>query len=85
MSIYIFSARHYMKQVVEGLLYLHSHNILHRDLTLANLLLTKTMDVVGLSFISYIVIMASMKSQCSHNIYKFESRPIWSNCHVNVK
>ncbi|KAK3099608.1 hypothetical protein FSP39_006997 [Pinctada imbricata] len=38
-------AQHFMKQIVEGMLYLHSHGILHRDLTLANLLLTKTMDV----------------------------------------
>lgn len=38
-------ARHYMVQIVSGMLYLHSHGILHRDLTLANLLLTKTMDV----------------------------------------
>ncbi|VDN97225.1 unnamed protein product [Rodentolepis nana] len=38
-------ARHYMKQIVNGLLYLHSHKILHRDLTLANLLLTKDMKV----------------------------------------
>lgn len=35
-----------MAQVVEGLLYLHSHNILHRDMSLANLLLTKDMRVV---------------------------------------
>lgn len=38
-------ARHYLKQLINGLLYLHSHNILHRDLTLANLLLTKDMKV----------------------------------------
>lgn len=38
-------ARHFMKQILEGMLYLHSYNILHRDLTLANLLLTKDMDV----------------------------------------
>ncbi|VDD82212.1 unnamed protein product [Mesocestoides corti] len=38
-------ARHYMKQIISGLLYLHSHNILHRDLTLSNLLLTKDMKV----------------------------------------
>ncbi|VDL98432.1 unnamed protein product [Schistocephalus solidus] len=40
-------ARHYMKQIISGLLYLHSHNILHRDLTLANILLTKDMKVVS--------------------------------------
>lgn len=34
-----------MYQIVEGLLYLHSHNILHRDMTLANLLLTKEMRI----------------------------------------
>ncbi|XP_073996152.1 polo like kinase SAK [Rhodnius prolixus] len=34
-----------MHQIVEGLLYLHSHNILHRDMTLANLLLTKEMRI----------------------------------------
>nr|CAG4651703.1 EOG090X03P9 [Triops cancriformis] len=38
-------ARQVMIQVVEGMLYLHSHNILHRDLSLANLLLTKDMRV----------------------------------------
>lgn len=38
-------ARHFMRQIVEGMLYLHSYGILHRDLTLANLLLTKSMDV----------------------------------------
>uniref|UniRef100_A0A0A9XPB5 Serine/threonine-protein kinase PLK4 n=1 Tax=Lygus hesperus TaxID=30085 RepID=A0A0A9XPB5_LYGHE len=38
-------AAHIMRQVVEGLLYLHSHNIIHRDLSLANLLLTKNMKV----------------------------------------
>ena len=36
---------HYMKQVIQGLLYLHSHGILHRDLTLANLLLSGDMNV----------------------------------------
>lgn len=38
-------ARKIMSQVVTGLLYLHSHGILHRDLTLANLLLTRDMNV----------------------------------------
>ena len=36
-----------MKQILEGMLYLHSYGILHRDLTLANLLLTRDMDVVS--------------------------------------
>ncbi|ESP02150.1 hypothetical protein LOTGIDRAFT_111267 [Lottia gigantea] len=34
-------ARHFMKQIVEGMFYLHSHGILHRDLTLSNLLLSR--------------------------------------------
>jgi polo-like kinase 4 len=39
--------RHYLKQVVDGMIYLHSNDILHRDLTLSNLLLTKEMNVVS--------------------------------------
>ena len=42
------------KQIVQGLLYLHSHQILHRDLSLANLLLTKDMDAV--SFVKRLMI-----------------------------
>lgn len=38
-------ARHYLKQIVDGMIYLHSHSILHRDLTLSNLLLTKEMNI----------------------------------------
>lgn len=38
-------ARYIIRQVVEGLLYLHKHNIVHRDMTLTNLLLTKDMRV----------------------------------------
>lgn len=38
-------AANIMKQVVAGLIYLHSHQILHRDLTLANLLLTADMSI----------------------------------------
>ncbi|XP_032670106.1 serine/threonine-protein kinase PLK4 isoform X2 [Odontomachus brunneus] len=34
-----------IRQVVQGLLYLHSHQILHRDMSLANLLLTRDMQV----------------------------------------
>lgn len=43
-------AQHFMRQIVEGMLYLHSHGILHRDLTLANLLLTRNMNVVSSPF-----------------------------------
>ncbi|XP_059479721.1 serine/threonine-protein kinase PLK4 [Neocloeon triangulifer] len=34
-----------IRQVTQGLLYLHSHRILHRDLTLANLLITSELNV----------------------------------------
>ncbi|THK33125.1 serine/threonine-protein kinase PLK4 isoform X1 [Diachasma alloeum] len=34
-----------IKQVVQGLLYLHYHQILHRDMSLSNLLLTRDMQV----------------------------------------
>lgn len=34
-----------LRQVVSGLIYLHSHQILHRDMSLSNLLLTKDMQV----------------------------------------
>lgn len=44
--ILFFSAHKLLTQIVSGLLYLHSHGILHRDLSLGNLLLTKNMDVV---------------------------------------
>lgn len=38
-------ASHLLGQVVSGLLYLHSHRILHRDLSLSNLLLTHDLHV----------------------------------------
>ena len=43
----VFVARNIAKQVVDGLLYLHSHGILHRDIKLSNLLLTNSFDVVS--------------------------------------
>ncbi|XP_072745822.1 serine/threonine-protein kinase PLK4-like [Anoplolepis gracilipes] len=39
------NAARIMRQVVQGLLYLHSHQILHRDMSLSNLLLTRDMQV----------------------------------------
>lgn len=39
------TARHFMHQIVKGMLYLHTHGILHRDLTLSNLLLTNNMNI----------------------------------------
>ncbi|XP_068608300.1 serine/threonine-protein kinase PLK4 [Brachionichthys hirsutus] len=38
-------ARHFMHQIVKGMLYLHTHGILHRDLTLSNLLLTSSVNI----------------------------------------
>ncbi|KAM8970589.1 serine/threonine-protein kinase PLK4 isoform X1 [Sarcophilus harrisii] len=38
-------ARQFMHQITTGMLYLHSHGILHRDLTLSNLLLTRNMNI----------------------------------------
>ncbi|XP_053672993.1 serine/threonine-protein kinase PLK4 [Anopheles nili] len=34
-----------LRKIVDGLLYLHSHKILHRDISLSNLLLTKDMSI----------------------------------------
>lgn len=41
----LLTARHFLHQIITGMLYLHSHGILHRDLTLSNLLLTSNMNV----------------------------------------
>ncbi|CAB1330955.1 unnamed protein product [Coregonus sp. 'balchen'] len=37
--------QHFMHQIVKGMLYLHTHGIMHRDLTLSNLLLTSNMNL----------------------------------------
>ena len=39
------TARRYMIQIVGGMKYLHTHAILHRDLSLTNLLLTSDLEV----------------------------------------
>ena len=38
-------AKHLFKQIIEGLKYIHSKNILHRDIKLDNILLTSEGDV----------------------------------------
>lgn len=37
--------RYFMGQLVEGTKYIHSHDIIHRDLKLGNMLLNDDMDV----------------------------------------
>lgn len=34
-----------MHQIVDGMLYLHSHGIIHRDLTLSNMLLDDSLSI----------------------------------------
>lgn len=53
--------RRLFRQAVQGLMYLHSHNILHRDLTLANLLLTNTLDAVS----DHMFVLADSVLSCS--------------------
>lgn len=43
-------ARTVLRDVIAGLDYLHSHSIIHRDLKLSNLLLTKDYRVVIIEF-----------------------------------
>ncbi|KAJ2745580.1 hypothetical protein GGI20_002067 [Coemansia sp. BCRC 34301] len=38
-------ARHIMRQITAAVAYLHLHDVLHRDLKLANILLTQSMDI----------------------------------------
>lgn len=46
-----------MRQVVEGMKYLHSHNIIHRDISLSNLLLTRDMQVVSVVYYYDVIII----------------------------
>ncbi len=42
------------RQIIQGLSYIHSHNIIHRDLKLSNLLLTRDLQVVKLDVLLFI-------------------------------
>ena len=44
-----------MKQIICGLRYLGQHNILHRDISLANILLTSKNDVVSAVCLKYTI------------------------------
>ncbi len=43
-------AQNIVTQVVNGLVYLHNHGIIHRDIKLSNLLLTETLEIVSRLF-----------------------------------
>lgn len=76
---YIFTASDVMHQVVQGLKYLHSHYILHRDMTLSNLLLTKDMRVVSIKILLLMLLFMKVY-KCTTSISIF---PIVSE-YVNI-
>ena len=47
LTVFFLLVRIILNQVVKGLIYLHSFNIVHRDLSLSNILLTSSMDAVS--------------------------------------
>lgn len=68
LNISLYLARHYLKQIVDGMIYLHSFGILHRDLTLSNLLLTKEMNVVCVKFNNIYIVF-----KCIYFLLRFKS------------
>ena len=50
LSYPLHSVKRVFAQVVSGVLYLHKHRIMHRDLSPSNLLVTKSMDIVSADF-----------------------------------
>ena len=80
--------REVMTQLLDGMLYLHSHNILHRDLSLANLLITRDMKIVIWNLKTFIFqflifFFISLKANCRFRA----SDPVdkaWWEAHDNV-
>ena len=60
-----------MTQVVKGVLYLHSHGIIHRDLSLGNILLTREMDAVSICY--YVIIWCELADDIRNNSRNFIS------------
>ncbi len=52
---FFYLAQYIVKQVVDGLVYLHNHGIIHRDIKLSNLLLTETLEIVSFIIIFFFV------------------------------
>ena len=86
-----FEAQKLFREVIEGVVYLHSHGIIHRDLSLANLLLTHS-DHIKISDFGLATRMTDVKQQhftmcgtpnfispeiASRNAHSFET-DVWS-------